>query len=30
MLFMYVKTERDELSLAQLKILREIVKETYS
>jgi hypothetical protein len=29
MLFMYAKTERDDLSPAQLKILREIVKETY-
>jgi hypothetical protein len=30
MLFMYPKTERDDLSQVQLKILREIVEGTYS
>src|SRR5438128_2483492 len=29
MLFVYPKTERDDLSPAQLRALREIVKETY-
>jgi hypothetical protein len=29
MLFMYPKTERDDLSRPQLKILKEIVEQTY-